>query len=126
MPDFAFGHGDVVKFLGVLQVLPADGILVLGQQEVEIVRDGGEGYGLDTLHEGRLRLFVAHRFDASFPLLVVHAEDGLRQRQADGDAHELIIGPAPQLAVEVERGIQLDFAARQRDVLGNRDFAIQS
>ena len=126
MADLPFRHGNVVELVGILQVLLADRTVLSGQQQVEVMIDGGERHLFDLLHEGGLRLLVAHRLDTTFPLLVVHTEDRLRERQAHRHTHELVVGSGAQLTGKVEGGIEGDLTAGQGNVLLDGDLPIQS
>ena len=126
LAHLALGLGHFVEAVGVLLVLPGGGQVLLGQEEVEEVGDGGHGHFLRGGDERCLGLGVAHRLDAAVPLDGVHPEDGLRQFETDGDGHELLISPVPQLADVVQRGGERELAARQPDVLVDGEFAPQS
>lgn len=120
----AFRLRHFVKFLGIGQVLTGDGHILACQQEVEEMVDGGHGHLFGRAQESRLRLGITHRFDATVPLDIIHAENRLVQGQGHRHGHETVPHRSVQLTEEIERGIQRQGTSRKPDVLVDGELAI--
>ena len=87
-----FGFGDFVQFVGIRSILTGNVQVLPRMKQVEEVRHRRKGNDFRLFDVGGLRFTVAERFDAAFPLLVIDAEHGLLQRDANGDAHIFVVG----------------------------------
>ena len=102
MTDLAFRDSDIIQFICVIQILHRRCQVFFRQQKIEEVSDRRDGYPLYAFNISGL----ANRFNPAVPFLVVHAEDRLRQGQADRDTHIFIEGAMPQLTGKIKRRVQ--------------------
>ena len=91
----------LVELLGRLQVLIGNAHLFACNQQAEEEADRLHRHLLRLCEETRLCLTVPQWLDATVPFQVVHAEEGLRERDGNRERHELVAATASRLMQEV-------------------------